>query len=467
MAAATPATTKHSPSQSSTPISPFLANFLSKKRTEGQIIADVPPEPSNDFFLQNFTQEATPAVPGTSPRGGTPASGAHDEDDGAVEDSDDNSYNNSNGDVDDCALPGALHGNAHTPFAVALPTSASKVGSTRGSSARSGNTSHRFPPPARYFAPDLTTRCYNCGLVGHRAAECTNERMQKPCFLCARVGHEASRCPEALCFNCLGTGHTSRECRYPRRRKPDICLVCGASGHNECDTARCEEVCRALKGELQPVAADDLCSASESVLVPLSCSALSLSCIVCGALDPGSNSARECCGVMPPPPPDNSVYCAKCARAGHSILQCPDLRHLHSQMQWSSASQNGNTNSFGAGKGKGKGWLRNGQGRGGGWGRGNNRSHFTSVYRGGSCSAQNLHVPRNPVAGKSQGNAKTKAKAKKPKANSKSKMKKAKARAKSVSKTKAMSKEKRKVKQPSKKRKMARSQTKGSKRQKR
>ncbi|XRB21400.1 CCHC-type domain-containing protein [Pseudoscourfieldia marina] len=42
---------------------------------------------------------------------------------------------------------------------------------------------------------DSHRRCYNCGLPGHRAKDCPNERKQKPCYVCGLYGHESRDCP--------------------------------------------------------------------------------------------------------------------------------------------------------------------------------------------------------------------------------------------------------------------------------
>jgi hypothetical protein len=44
---------------------------------------------------------------------------------------------------------------------------------------------------ARYFSEDISCKCHNCGLVGHRQQECTNDSMPLPCHLCAGLDHEA------------------------------------------------------------------------------------------------------------------------------------------------------------------------------------------------------------------------------------------------------------------------------------
>lgn len=102
---------------------------------------------------------------------------------------------------------------------------------------------------ARYWSQeDLSTRCFRCGKIGHRAAECTttiNENSgttanggggmpPRPCPLCADTGHNMRTCPaRTVCFHCGIAGHVSRECTAPRnlplRR---ICTVCYQTFHH-------------------------------------------------------------------------------------------------------------------------------------------------------------------------------------------------------------------------------------------
>ena len=45
---------------------------------------------------------------------------------------------------------------------------------------------------------DSHRRCYNCGLSGHRARDCPNERKLKPCYVCGEYGHESRACPARI-----------------------------------------------------------------------------------------------------------------------------------------------------------------------------------------------------------------------------------------------------------------------------
>jgi hypothetical protein len=51
---------------------------------------------------------------------------------------------------------------------------------------------------ARYFSEDISCKCHNCGLVGHRQQECTNDSVPLPCHLCAGLDHEAGTYRYAL-----------------------------------------------------------------------------------------------------------------------------------------------------------------------------------------------------------------------------------------------------------------------------
>src|ERR1044072_6822594 len=54
-----------------------------------------------------------------------------------------------------------------------------------------------------------STKCYRCGDMGHRAAECKNDA--KKCNHCGRIGHVAAECRfrRITCYNCGEEGQTS------------------------------------------------------------------------------------------------------------------------------------------------------------------------------------------------------------------------------------------------------------------
>jgi len=89
----------------------------------------------------------------------------------------------------------------------------------------------------RYWDRDISTKCHQCGEVGHIAAECPNEEKLRSCALCAQLGHEMWSCPmKCVCFNCGVPGHQSRDCPH-RRGLPNrvICTVCYQNGHHRFD----------------------------------------------------------------------------------------------------------------------------------------------------------------------------------------------------------------------------------------
>lgn len=82
--------------------------------------------------------------------------------------------------------------------------------------------------------------CYNCGEEGHMAANCKEERRQRPCFVCGTFGHIAKHCLQGQdCFICKRKGHHAKDCQHKREnnsQEPVICLRCGDFGH---DMASC------------------------------------------------------------------------------------------------------------------------------------------------------------------------------------------------------------------------------------
>ena len=113
------------------------------------------------------------------------------------------------------------------------------------------------------------------------------------CALCASAAHLMDSCPEALCHRCLEPGHAARDCPNPRRDMPEICTACGDVGHSW-------KWCEAVDGEAR-----------------LSAGATCMSCGKVGHLD--------CKKVKKPKTHD--VYCAFCARAGHTEPSCPAKRN--------------------------------------------------------------------------------------------------------------------------------------------
>lgn len=107
--------------------------------------------------------------------------------------------------------------------------------SGRKSMDASSGTSKR--KETRYWDRDISTKCHQCGEVGHIAANCPNEEKPRPCALCAQLGHEMWTCPmKCVCFNCGVPGHQSRDCPH-RRGLPRrvLCTVCYQTGHHRFD----------------------------------------------------------------------------------------------------------------------------------------------------------------------------------------------------------------------------------------
>ncbi|XP_050919030.1 cellular nucleic acid-binding protein homolog [Lathyrus oleraceus] len=56
---------------------------------------------------------------------------------------------------------------------------------------------------------------FKCGVLGHRASECT----AVTCYKCGKVRHKANECKSARldCYNCRETGHISTNCQKPKK----------------------------------------------------------------------------------------------------------------------------------------------------------------------------------------------------------------------------------------------------------
>jgi cellular nucleic acid-binding protein len=107
----------------------------------------------------------------------------------------------------------------------ALVPTASNNSRSKLSTAAS-NAASRYYGNARLL--DLSTKCFQCGQIGHMASNCTNAALIKPCPLCAKTDHEMRNCPDRqVCFNCGIPGHVSRSCSVPRGRpERRLCTVC-------------------------------------------------------------------------------------------------------------------------------------------------------------------------------------------------------------------------------------------------
>lgn len=67
--------------------------------------------------------------------------------------------------------------------------------------------SKRTPVSQRYFLKNVSTKCYNCGAIGHMSNECIDAPEVKNCYFCAKPGHHEGACPSQRCFACLQPGH--------------------------------------------------------------------------------------------------------------------------------------------------------------------------------------------------------------------------------------------------------------------
>ena len=68
-----------------------------------------------------------------------------------------------------------------------------------GKNANHGNNnkSKKVEGPAKGQGKEKENKCYNCGVVGHRAAACPDKDKGAKCFKCKKFGHIAPACPEA------------------------------------------------------------------------------------------------------------------------------------------------------------------------------------------------------------------------------------------------------------------------------
>ena len=168
---------------------------------------------------------------------------------------------------------------------------------------------HRPVYPSNDPRTDLTpgmdlgrNRCYNCGGVGHIAADCTSPRMEKACFHCGNVGHLAQDCrtpaspmtrsaPRNDCYRCGRAGHIARECRFPATDSSSsgafgagrVCYKCQQTGHlaKECPNPETR---------------------------------------TCRRCNMGGHIARDC------PASSDSLTCYQCQQVGHMAKDCPNPR---------------------------------------------------------------------------------------------------------------------------------------------
>eukprot|EP01029_Cantina_marsupialis_P019498 TRINITY_DN452_c0_g1_i1.p1 TRINITY_DN452_c0_g1~~TRINITY_DN452_c0_g1_i1.p1 ORF type:complete len:182 (-),score=35.23 TRINITY_DN452_c0_g1_i1:390-935(-) len=76
-------------------------------------------------------------------------------------------------------------------------------------------------------------RCHNCGMTGHRASECENERT---CRNCGMTGHLMKDCENSpKCYNCSEFGHISADCPNEKKETGRKCYNCQEFGHISAD----------------------------------------------------------------------------------------------------------------------------------------------------------------------------------------------------------------------------------------
>ncbi|KAK8968896.1 hypothetical protein KSP40_PGU003296 [Platanthera guangdongensis] len=137
--------------------------------------------------------------------------------------------------------------------------------------------------------------CYNCGEEGHVAANCKEERRQRPCFVCGTFGHTAKHCMQGQdCFICKRKGHHAKDCPHKHEnnsQEPVICLRCGYFGH---DMASCRN--NYATGDIKEI-----------------------QCYIC------KKYGHLCCVDYPDDGP-NQISCYNCAEPGHAGQGCAKQR---------------------------------------------------------------------------------------------------------------------------------------------
>ena len=129
-------------------------------------------------------------------------------------------------------------------------------------------------------------KCLNCGEVGHKHADCTNDALPIPCHLCAGKDHDAIDCPNITCYRCGNFGHHSRNCTNFRMQKASFCTLCGSSTH---DNRHCHHT--------------DISDKVESKYIR---------CIVCSKYGHANCVPLEA-------PKNKNIYCPNCGLKGHHV----------------------------------------------------------------------------------------------------------------------------------------------------
>ncbi|KAK9122998.1 hypothetical protein Sjap_012600 [Stephania japonica] len=192
----------------------------------------------------------------------------------------------------------------------------------------------------RYFdSPDcFLETCYNCDEVGHRAANCTAKRRQKPCFVCGSLEHGARNCKEDIeCFKCKMKGHRRKDCPEKNQqitKSSKICLRCGNLGHDMffCSNDYAPEDLKEIKcymcGKVGHLCCADY---ADTNLGEISC----YTCGQAGHYGLGCASARgETSGTKSVTV--SAIVCFRCGEEGHFARGCSQNLKLGHQVGESS-----------------------------------------------------------------------------------------------------------------------------------
>lgn len=146
---------------------------------------------------------------------------------------------------------------AARPPGYALLQKAANGGGGGGGSNSGGNSKKKDG------APGHSSKCFNCGKVGHASSECK----QRPsgstaCYHCGSEDHKGRDCPDApaktefdpsqaRCYNCGKSGHLSRDCTETSRAS--ACYSCGEKGHNSRFCPKVQANAKSKKKAKKPV----------------------------------------------------------------------------------------------------------------------------------------------------------------------------------------------------------------------